>query len=428
MSDETVINADGTPSQTTDTITLPTEGFSTGAVPEGQKDTSTATTNKVISVGPLAEGKIPEDIVLPALGDSDKDDEKDKDSKPTKDTAGPTSKPSTKPAGQKTASGSDDDKKTPASTTSQQSEEPLGPFAPPEEIIKATAEQKPRSRDEVLEAILGDSVSSAEKEHLKRMSNEAFDIVTKRLERLQQLEAQLPKIEEQVKQLATQTNTGNNGQLPPSWYEHPEAYKLSPAYQERVKSIETLRSEYAHWREQLAKIENGEDWVDYVQQGDKWVAVTKPATTQAKIDVTAWMTNALNHISREEQQLGTLQQHFQSYHKNLIESVRNAEKQFFPDYLQQGEKHPSWSAVKATYEYLSKNGLGNDLLAPMVSMMYARLLEYRKALQALQTKYNAASSIAVDKQKAGPASSTAVTGASSADDGKMLSLDMFRMR
>lgn len=51
-------------------------------------------------------------------------------------------------------------------------------------------------------------------------------------------------------------------------HDHPDAYKLDPAFNEALAEFEVIRSEQSFYEEQLVRAQNGEDWA-YIKEFDK---------------------------------------------------------------------------------------------------------------------------------------------------------------
>ena len=90
----------------------------------------------------------------------------------------------------------------------------------------------------------------SERPLLKQMSNAAFEKYSKN--RKEMVEAK-----QQLEEIRTKTP---DSKLPENFHEHPEAYTLSPEYREAANNYGKAQTEYAHWKQQLINVRNGEPW------------------------------------------------------------------------------------------------------------------------------------------------------------------------
>lgn len=85
----------------------------------------------------------------------------------------------------------------------------------------------------------------------ERMSNEAFDNLKPLFLQAQKDQAELVTVKEQLSKIPKE------GQLPTSYYEHPNAYVLSPEYAQASNNAQQAALVLEHWREQLDNVRSG---------------------------------------------------------------------------------------------------------------------------------------------------------------------------
>jgi hypothetical protein len=276
-----------------------------------------------------------------------------------------------------------------------------------------------KSRDEALEGF-DDDVKSI----LKKTSNDAFNYVVPKLRKLQQLEVEVPTLKKKLEEISSDKQV-----IPQTWYEHPEAYTITPQYKELAATKTFVQNIANHWQEQLVKIKSGEAWEDLIQQADGQIVkvVREKPTTQDEVAVSTYLNRSLAQVSNLDSGIQSFATQFKGIHKQLTDGIEKAQKDFFPDYIGD-DKHPSWPVIKQFYAYLSERGLGNNAAAPLMSMMYARLLEYQQALAKERENNQKTKAIVSDTTKAGPASGSIASSGKAQKSGEDVILDVANFR
>lgn len=301
----------------------------------------------------------------------------------------------------------------------------INPVGPPQQFVQQ--QQTPvLSRDEALK-----DFDDATKSVLKKLPNDQFNFVVPQLKAARVAQQQAAVLQQQLAAVQQQGGQTHQQPLPTNWYEHPKAYELHPAYQQAVGTKQQMRSEYDYWQQQLIKIEKGQKWVDLEQTSDgKWTRVEKEPTIESKYAVEGYRNQAQLLVNQADSQIQGLAQQFQRGHQQIVTGIRQAEKEYFPDYVEQQEKHPSWDNVKGFYQYLHKRGVGDNPLAPILSMMYGRLTEYQNAYKTAISQQQTQQSVAQDQRLAGPSSGAIVAagqGLGGRDDA-VLDVNMWKNR
>lgn len=223
-------------------------------------------------------------------------------------------------------------------------------FVPPTARIKDIAKE--------LEGIIPESSLG----FFKKMDNSAKEWVV----------ARLKEGAAKIKELETKTKRDD---IPEAWYEHPEAYVLTPEFQKLHNELNMTRSIEEHFRQQLIAIKEGEDWFD-LQQGPEG----KLVQVKQKADATAEV-NVLNRIQKASQYLQTLDgkrsAFVDKYNQSSLNShakVKALEKEYFPQY-EDPKEFDTNEHLKSMSNILDSAGLKNDRLSGMLSKLYAFAME-----------------------------------------------------
>ena len=171
-------------------------------------------------------------------------------------------------------------------------------------------------------------------------------------------------------QIKKQADTGDGNNLPASWYEHPQAVQLLPAYQTVVGQVGQVKSLLDHYRQQKIAIAEGENWEALEQDANgKWGRKTYKADAAA----TAFVDDKIAELRAIESQVYRKAEELQTnYKQNAIrtrEQVIAMEDQYFPQYkdAKELETNENWKAIRGL---LDKFGLGQDRLSGVTAKMY----------------------------------------------------------
>jgi len=141
------------------------------------------------------------------------------------------------------------------------------------------------------------SYSPEQAAHLKQMSNEAYQFTTK----LIQENKDLAKLKDS------------------NYLQHPQAYVLSPEFQELSSKAQLAQSEGSYWQQQLQLIKEGNPWKPirgYDKDGNAVFDAERQPTPQDEEQVRLWM----NHCINVSQQIGSAIQQFPSRYQNAIQN------------------------------------------------------------------------------------------------------------
>lgn len=175
-------------------------------------------------------------------------------------------------------------------------------------IPQPAAQNKPQARD----------YSGLEPDEIrlfKAMSNEAFS----KLLPIYKASKNPPENTE-LKTLKEQLEAANKSR----WYDHEQAYTLSPDYANVKSNLDDLSFEENYWQQQLAAAEDGKPVQFLVKKNDDGTYLTgeeQPPTPQVKAQLIAAMTRASQYKTTVSEKLQSLQasykNNWKSYHSNL---------------------------------------------------------------------------------------------------------------
>jgi hypothetical protein len=163
--------------------------------------------------------------------------------------------------------------------------------------------------------------SEEDAKFLKQMSNEAFEHFSKRSEEFATIAKQLDE---------TKTSKPT--------LDHPDAYVLSDEYKENYANFSKAQQEQQHWRDQLIKIRNGDEWlnIEGYDKGERLV-LSKEAfkpTQQAEIDVEMALQEAVGLNRKYTEGLDAVSKTYKSSYNDavtLLEREQNANFSWLTD-------------------------------------------------------------------------------------------------
>lgn len=174
--------------------------------------------------------------------------------------------------------------------------------------------------------------------HFKQMSNTAFEAARNwYLAHKQNL-----NIEDKYKTELTELREYK-------FYQHPEAYKLSPDYQKASSEANVQAAIVNHWTQQLAKLDANEPINDIGtdEKGNRFIkAEPIPPNPALRAQVTAALQRAIQAQATASSQLESLSAKYTERSKTFDEQLAQAVNQLVqPDLL----KHPTFSKYHDTY-------------------------------------------------------------------------------
>lgn len=194
-------------------------------------------------------------------------------------------------------------------------------------------------------------IDESDRELFKNMSNAAFNRLKPLYLEHKKQSATLAEQTAKIAELSKRPETSET--LPPNYFSHPEAFRLSKNYTVLNQRVNLAQAVLSHWQKQLIAIRKGEDWHDLEQDKDGNIVVSSgesKATTDAEVQV---MEN-LEHVRRQlfdtQADLRNLSAQHQVRYTQAINVIKEAEDKFFPGF--DDPKHVSAPLQKAVMDAL----------------------------------------------------------------------------
>lgn len=162
---------------------------------------------------------------------------------------------------------------------------------------------------------------------LRQMSNDAFNKIAPILK-------EHPQVRAELENLKKNAQTANVKQEPAVW-EHERAYTLTPDWEQLQNEASTASVLQSHWEEQLAKMEDGQDWEDLEQddKGNLFKTKPKPNDARAKAYVMRNLLGVQAHTEKiKERGIDLIKNHTGRY-KADVATVEEATQNFFGVYF-----------------------------------------------------------------------------------------------
>lgn len=282
-----------------------------------------------------------------------------------------------------------------------------------EKVVKVVAEPKLEtkptesvvkqpSRAEILRQL---GITEAEEvADFAEMSNNAFQRMKKTIQKQRELENRANNLEIEVKKPRT-------GDLPASYYEHPEAYQLHPEYTKVADTYQKAAQETQHWERQFSKIRKAEKWQDLeVDATGNLKLVEKEPDAESEIAVLGYIQNGRRLLQENSQKIEALKQTFKSRYDTTKSEIAAEEDKHFPAF-----KDPDYANKNQFYGVIKKaleeRGLANDPLTGSFSKLYAVHMELRGKYSELLKQQEAKATVVTQQRQAGPAAGNFKAGA-----------------
>lgn len=242
--------------------------------------------------------------------------------------------------------------------------------------------------------------------YLRHTNNRVFNLLKDRL-------AKVYEIEEQNKKLQEDLTKAKSGALPDRYFEHPEAYTLSPEYQQLNRQYSRVDLETQHYRQQLINVEQGEKWQyiqGYTKDGQPVLSDPLEASPQAKVELLTMVNQAQTIQSNILQQANALKINFAQKHVNSAQSLEQA-TQAKINSLPQNMK-PTDEDIQAYQKALSQAApvYADHPMVKHAAQLYGVIQALVRTLNSFKQQNAQQVVVASDRKAAGPRlSSTATT-------------------
>lgn len=235
---------------------------------------------------------------------------------------------------------------------------------------------------------------------LKRLDNNRFQAISTEWRALQ---SAANKAVELATQLEEQKKIAAGKGIPQTWYEHPEAYSLTPEFRQLSTQYAQYDAVEAHYTEQIAAIQDGKPWTAIVgvnpQTGELQYSPEQQPTPQAMANVNRALIQATTAKGQLQAKVDNLASNFANTHKQAASQIKN-EIQGYLDKL-----HPEVKPVDKDVEMVT-NMLPamykNHPLAWGFSQLVAMSFAQGRFLKKLLSEKEQAAKVAADTKLAGP--------------------------
>lgn len=258
---------------------------------------------------------------------------------------------------------------------------------------------------------------------LKRMSNPAFNYVKPALLELKNKRESVKKLEAENASLKAGKVT-----LPDNYYEHPQAFVLTPEFGEISNNIRTLDSFQSHWERQLLNIKEGKDWNPIVDdgKGNYTLGAAQPATPASEIAVMRDYQHVTRQLGEQQGMIRSLEQNHTNKYKEGVTMLKGKEKELF-GYMDDDKRpeNKTYKEIKSMFHSSFQNNPVVDIAAKALTAV----LQYKAAYELLAGKQGKEAKIAEtikeDAKKAGPTNKT-IDSAGGKQTDKKVTIDMFK--
>lgn len=255
-----------------------------------------------------------------------------------------------------------------------------------------------------------EDLDEGQRQLLKNTSVQAFDfvkaLVLKERKAAKELSTQLKTAQESIVK-----STKENG-LPANYFEHPQAYVLSPEYGKSVEAINTWKKEQDHWDAQFEKIERGESWEDVeVDANGNARFVTKDPSSRAKLYTERLANNAHRRVAEEQATALRIQESFSNRIRQRNDLIRQREDVVFPKFKENPELVNTDPHYQTLMKVLKEQDLDSDPLATSFAKLYSYHMELFNAYNKKVSESAKVQSNTEERKAAGPSSGEINKGA-----------------
>jgi hypothetical protein len=273
--------------------------------------------------------------------------------------------------------------------------------------------KKPEEKAAEVEETLSEYSKLFEEIFAKKMSKDAVDFVRARIRQLESSDKTTKVLQEQLKnkdqEFSKFKESTKSDRLPESYYEHPEAFKLTKDFQDLSTQESDIHTAYNHYEQQLMKIEANEKWNQLVRD---------PRTGRLMLDPTPMepvpgaRAQLLTHLSRLQGQYTeniksqkTLEASYAQARQGITSFVDKINNKFFPEYDGfdgSDTKHADYNEYKKLADNVPPSVKAMPLFPTLaraylrIGHLYQKLSELQKA-KARETVDNKVSKQSVKK-------------------------------
>jgi len=242
------------------------------------------------------------------------------------------------------------------------------------------------------------------RDQLKKTSNESFGFIEKTYKEFTKLQEEVKTKEESLKKY-------QEGGLPNQWYEHPDAWQLSPQAIQSQNRLSRLEQEESFWRDQVTNIQAGERYrmlKGWNQQGQLVVGEEMEPSKQAETDLFLKLGRYQSEKNNEAVRLNTFAQNYAHQYKAFSKEAEAILDKEWP--WRNDDKH---EGQKARKEFLSvlPTELHSNQGFQVAALLYSSLQAMREQLDSRGEEAKKEGIVVKSRQLAEPAlRSPSITG------------------
>ncbi len=268
-----------------------------------------------------------------------------------------------------------------------------------------------------------EGLTDGEKHLLKNMSLPSFEYVksqmVKRDTALKESKERISALEKSVADISKEKH------IPANWYEHEQAYVLSPEYGKSFQAKNDALQMHNYWQQQFVRVRAGEQWTDLRQGPDgKWSEVVMEPSAQAEATLMHRVNQAAQTAANEDVKLASIQSGFKAQVEGTRNLIKSREDVVFPAFTKDAkliETSPHCVSMKAALKEAALDG--NPLASTLVKYHHYHM-ELLKDYRTLRQEVEAKKVAVTERAKGGPTSSeinrgSNTTGGKTAETYKM---------
>jgi hypothetical protein len=235
---------------------------------------------------------------------------------------------------------------------------------------------------------------------LKRLDTGRFEAISSEW---RALNAAATKAVELASQLEEQKKIAAGKGIPSSWYEHPEAYTLTPEFRQLSNQYAQYDVVENHYTQQMAAIQDGKPWVAITgfnpQTGEPIYSSEQQPSSQAMANVNRALMQATQAKGQLQGRVDNLSQSFVNNHKQAADAINNEIKTRM-DSLHP-EVKPSDKDIELVMDVLPGMYRSHPLAKGFAQMLALNFAQARY-LKKLLTEKEQGAKLDADKKLAGP--------------------------
>lgn len=189
---------------------------------------------------------------------------------------------------------------------------------------------------------------------------------------------------------------------PPSWFDHPEAYTLTPEYQELSGRYDKINFESQHIKEQLLALKNGQE-IRMIRGYDKagnpvYTAPMKP-TNEDEINLTSLLHQYSAADAEMRTKVGGLQATFKQQHTMATQQIDQGLRQHIDKLIP--ELKPTKEEEQALIGVIPAAFRDHPAITKLAAPMYSIILRQARMLAKMIEEKNTAARVKNDATEAG---------------------------